>query len=208
MGKIISNYVIVVDKSTVPVGTAEKVYAAISKNASIDFDVVSNPEFLREGVAVDDFMKPDRVVIGTRSERAKKILNDLYINSAPGSDYGYLYQYVSEPGGDTWVEVLKISPAIYSKIHTVTFGSGTSSDIGSGTITIPITDITAVTGLESDNFSVQYSIVNSKPMASSLYSVAVSGSNLVINLQASEYDGTWGAFDAEVSVHLFISVVI
>ena len=79
LGKIISNYVIVVDKSTVPVGTAEKVYAAISKNASIDFDVVSNPEFLREGVAVDDFMKPDRVVIGTRSERAKKILNDLYL---------------------------------------------------------------------------------------------------------------------------------
>ncbi len=79
LGKIISNYVIVVDKSTVPVGTAEKVYTAISKNASIDFDVVSNPEFLREGVAVDDFMKPDRVVIGTRSERAKKILNDLYL---------------------------------------------------------------------------------------------------------------------------------
>ena len=137
-----------------------------------------------------------------------KILNDLYINSAPGSDYGYLYQYVSEPGGDTWVEVLKISPSIYSKNYTVTFASGTSADSGSGTIVIPITDITAVTGLDADNFSIQYSIVNAKPLASSLASVTISSTNLVINLQASEYDGTWGAFDAEVLVHLFISVVI
>ena len=70
---------IIIDKSTVPVGTSEKVHAAIAKNAKADFDVVSNPEFLREGVAVDDFMKPDRVVIGTTSERAKKTLNELYL---------------------------------------------------------------------------------------------------------------------------------
>ena len=79
LGKIISGYVIIIDKSTVPVGTADKVHAAIAKNVKVDFDVVSNPEFLREGVAVDDFMKPDRVVIGTTSERAKKTLNDLYL---------------------------------------------------------------------------------------------------------------------------------
>ncbi len=78
LGKILTDYKVVVDKSTVPVGTAEKVRAAIAKNAKVEFDVVSNPEFLREGVAVDDFMKPDRVVIGTTSERAKKIMNDLY----------------------------------------------------------------------------------------------------------------------------------
>jgi UDPglucose 6-dehydrogenase len=78
LGKIITNYVVVVDKSTVPVGTAEKVHKAISANATVDFDVVSNPEFLREGVAVEDFMKPDRVVIGTSSERAKKLMNELY----------------------------------------------------------------------------------------------------------------------------------
>lgn len=78
LGKILTDYKIIVDKSTVPVGTAEKVHQAIAKNYQGEFDVVSNPEFLREGVAVDDFMKPDRVVIGTHSERAQKLLNDLY----------------------------------------------------------------------------------------------------------------------------------
>lgn len=78
LGKIMKEYKVIVDKSTVPVGTAEKVHAAIAKNATVEFDVVSNPEFLREGVAVEDFMKPDRVVIGTSSERAKKLMNELY----------------------------------------------------------------------------------------------------------------------------------
>lgn len=79
LGKIITDYVIIIDKSTVPVGTAEKVQAAVAKNTTVEFDIVSNPEFLREGVAVDDFMKPDRVVIGTTSEKAKKLLNELYL---------------------------------------------------------------------------------------------------------------------------------
>ena len=79
LGKIISDYVIIIDKSTVPVGTADKVHTAVAKNAKAEFDIVSNPEFLREGVAVDDFMKPDRVIIGTTSEKAKKVLNDLYL---------------------------------------------------------------------------------------------------------------------------------
>jgi UDPglucose 6-dehydrogenase len=78
LGKIISEYKIIIDKSTVPVGTADKVTAAVAKNATVDFDVVSNPEFLREGFAVDDFMKPDRVVIGTRSAKAIKVLKELY----------------------------------------------------------------------------------------------------------------------------------
>ncbi len=78
LGTLISDYVVVVDKSTVPVGTAEKVAAAIAENAKVEFDVVSNPEFLREGVAVEDFMKPDRVVIGCGSERAKKLMTELY----------------------------------------------------------------------------------------------------------------------------------
>ena len=78
LGKILTDYKVIVDKSTVPVGTAEKVHAMIAKNCKGEFDVVSNPEFLREGVAVDDFMKPDRVVIGTRSERARKVMGDLF----------------------------------------------------------------------------------------------------------------------------------
>jgi UDPglucose 6-dehydrogenase len=78
LGKILTEYKVIVDKSTVPVGTAQKVHAAIAQNARVDFDVVSNPEFLREGFAVDDFMKPDRVVIGTSSERAEKMMEQLY----------------------------------------------------------------------------------------------------------------------------------
>jgi UDPglucose 6-dehydrogenase len=78
LGKIIKDYKVIVDKSTVPVGTAEKVRLAIAKNATVDFDVVSNPEFLREGYAVDDFLKPDRVVIGTSSDKAREIMEHLY----------------------------------------------------------------------------------------------------------------------------------
>lgn len=78
IGKLLTDYKIIIDKSTVPVGTAEKVHAAIARNYNGEFDVVSNPEFLREGVAVEDFMKPDRIVIGTTSERAKERLTELY----------------------------------------------------------------------------------------------------------------------------------
>jgi UDPglucose 6-dehydrogenase len=78
LGKIMKDYKVIVDKSTVPVGTSEKVQAALAKNYKGEFDIVSNPEFLREGVAVDDFLKPDRVVVGTISEKAKKIMEELY----------------------------------------------------------------------------------------------------------------------------------
>jgi UDPglucose 6-dehydrogenase len=78
LGKLITDYKVIVDKSTVPVGTADLVNAAIAKNAKTDFAVVSNPEFLREGFAVDDFLKPDRVVIGTSDDRARKVMEKLY----------------------------------------------------------------------------------------------------------------------------------
>jgi UDPglucose 6-dehydrogenase len=78
IGRKITSYKVIVDKSTVPVGTAEKVRAVISENAKSDFDVVSNPEFLREGFAVDDFLKPERIVIGSSSERATELMKKLY----------------------------------------------------------------------------------------------------------------------------------
>lgn len=78
LGKLLTDYKVIVDKSTVPVGTAERVHAAIAANAKVEFAVVSNPEFLREGYAVADFMKPDRVVIGCSDERAAKIMESLY----------------------------------------------------------------------------------------------------------------------------------
>jgi UDPglucose 6-dehydrogenase len=78
LGKLLTGYTVIVDKSTVPVGTAEKVRQAVAEHYAGEFDVISNPEFLREGVAVDDFMKPDRVVIGTRSDRARKVMSELF----------------------------------------------------------------------------------------------------------------------------------
>ncbi|MEO3404050.1 UDP-glucose/GDP-mannose dehydrogenase family protein [Mucilaginibacter sp. CAU 1740] len=78
IAKLITEYKVIVTKSTVPVGTADKVTAVLKANTDVPFAVVSNPEFLREGVAVEDFMKPDRVVIGTMDEKARTIMGDLY----------------------------------------------------------------------------------------------------------------------------------
>lgn len=78
ISKLVTEYKVIVNKSTVPVGTADKVQAVFAANTSVEVDIISNPEFLREGVAVEDFMKPDRVVIGTKSERAIKLMTELY----------------------------------------------------------------------------------------------------------------------------------
>ena len=93
ISKLITEYKVIVNKSTVPVGTADKVAAVFKEHTDIEVDVVSNPEFLREGVAVDDFMKPDRVVIGTRSEKAQKLMGELY---APYVRQGNPIYYMDE----------------------------------------------------------------------------------------------------------------
>ena len=140
------------------------------------------------------------------------LLNDLYINVSPGENYGYMYQYVSQPGGNVWIEILQISPAIYSDNYLATFSAGTGSDVGSASLVIPIANIATVTGtpLTAANFSVQYSIANPNPVASSMQIPALTGlgDNLVVNIEASEFSGgTWQALEGSISVHLFISIV-
>lgn len=83
IGRLITRYSVIVDKSTVPVGTADKVRAAVQeeldkRSVSVDFDVVSNPEFLKEGAAIEDFMKPDRIVVGAESKQAQELMRQLY----------------------------------------------------------------------------------------------------------------------------------
>jgi len=134
-------------------------------------------------------------------------LYDMYINAAPGTNYGYMYQYISEPGGNTWSQVLKISPTLYSKNHTTTFTSGEAS------ITVPIANIVTVSGtpLTASNFNIQYSIESVNPLASSIEvpALAGAGTNLVINFNAvKSVSGTWSNLTGEVKIHLFISLVV
>jgi hypothetical protein len=132
------------------------------------------------------------------------ILNDMYINTAPGENYGYMYQYISQAGANTWVQVLKVSPAIYSSVIAFTSGAGS--------ITIPISNIVTVSGspLTASNFNVQFQIEGANPIASSMEipALAGAGTNLVINFDAVQYSsGTWSNLTGSKTVHLFISIV-
>jgi len=142
LGRLIKDYKIVINKSTVPVGTAEKVREAIAKNATVHFDVISNPEFLREGFAVDDFMKPDRVVIGTKSEKAKKVMSDLY---APFVRQGNPIYFMDERSAEltkyaanaflatkiTFMnEIANLCEKVGANVDAVRIGIGSDSRIG------------------------------------------------------------------------------
>jgi hypothetical protein len=140
------------------------------------------------------------------------LLNDLYINTSPGADYGYLYQYVSQPGANTWIEILELKPTIYSKNFLTTYVNGEALPI-----TIPISDITSLTSLTASNFSVQYSIVNDNPVAASMSIPALvgDGEDLVINFKAVEHRtdvdsgpyGDWAVLEGQVTTHLLITIV-
>lgn len=130
------------------------------------------------------------------------LLNDLYINTSPGSDYGYLYQYIAKPGGNSWVQVLKINPTIFPYTHETTFSSG------DGQIVIPISSITTQTSLSAENFNIQYNISNVKPVSSSISIVEILGTDLVINLKAIEYDAGWSDLNGTVTTYIFISIVL
>lgn len=142
LGRIMKDYKVIVDKSTVPVGTADKVKEAIAKNYKGDFDVVSNPEFLREGVAVDDFMKPDRVVIGCSSQRAEDTMRRLY---APFVRQGNPIIFMDEKSAELTKyaansflamkisfmnEIARVCEKFDADVDKVRLGIGTDSRIG------------------------------------------------------------------------------
>lgn len=142
LGPLLKKYTVIVDKSTVPVGTADKVREAIAQNAQVEFDVVSNPEFLREGVAVDDFMKPERVIIGTRSDKARKVMDQLY---HPFVRQGNPLIYMDERSAELTKyaansflamkisfmnEMANLSEKLSANIDMVRIGIGTDSRIG------------------------------------------------------------------------------
>src|SRR6478609_5152404 len=142
LGPLLKDYTVVVDKSTVPVGTADKVRDRIAANAKVVFDVVSNPEFLREGVAVEDFMKPERVVIGTASQQARKVMETLY---APFVRQGNPLVFMDEKSAEltkyaansflaakiTFMnEIANLCEKLGANVDDVRKGMGTDSRIG------------------------------------------------------------------------------
>lgn len=149
---------------------------------------------------------PNTLMSGTTIFGKQVFLNDLYINTSPGANYGYLYQYISQPGGNSWVEVLRINPTIYSKRFLTTYSDGV------GQIIIPIANIVTASGtpLTSENFSVQYSIAHTNPVSSSMQvpTLAGSGTQLVVNFSAIEFvSGAWQNLDEGVTTHIFITIV-
>ncbi|MFM9839830.1 MAG: UDP-glucose dehydrogenase family protein [Cyclobacteriaceae bacterium] len=142
LGPLLKEYTVVVDKSTVPVGTADKVRAKIALKAKVDFDVVSNPEFLREGVAVEDFMRPERVVIGTNSPAARKVMEALY---APFVRQGNPLVFMDEKSAELTKyaansflatkisfmnEIANLCELVGADVDSVRKGMGTDSRIG------------------------------------------------------------------------------
>lgn len=142
LGPLLEDYTIIVDKSTVPVGTGEKVTKAIEKGAKVDFDVVSNPEFLREGAAVNDFLKPDRVVLGVSSKRAEEVMGELY---APFVRQGHPVIYMDVKSAEltkyaanaflatkiTFMnEIANLSEKLGADVEMVRRGIGTDDRIG------------------------------------------------------------------------------
>lgn len=143
VGKILKSYTVLVNKSTVPVGTAQKVRDEVAKSAKVDFDVVSNPEFLREGFAVTDFMQPDRIVVGTSSERARAVMEEVY---RPFTENGAKLIMMDEASSEMTKyaansflatkisfmnEIANLSEMVGANVDMVREGIGTDSRIGS-----------------------------------------------------------------------------
>ena len=176
-----------------------------------DIAIIAPPDVIEVAVDIGPTgQRGSKVFVGTGDPNTKSFtetiyLNDLYINVSPGTDYSYMYQYISVPGANQWESILKVNPALHARLDTtVDFTSGTS-----GTILIPISSIVTVTGapLVASNFNVQHNVKYTDLVSSSVSNVQVSGSNLAITLKAMKYSGSWQALTAtDVSVYLFISV--
>jgi hypothetical protein len=146
---------------------------------------------------------PNLLMSGSTIFGRPVILNDLYINTSPGPDYAYMYQYISAPGGNTWVEILRLNPTIYGELHLTTYESGT------GEVVIPIENIVTVTGgaLTASNFIIQHSVAHTNPVATSISGQSIVGDNLVLEFEAVEYTGSaWQALDDTVTMHIFINI--
>lgn len=143
VGKVLKGYTVLVNKSTVPVGTAQKVHDEVAKNAKADFDVVSNPEFLREGFAVTDFMQPDRIVVGTSSDRARAVMEEVY---RPFTEEGAKLIMMDEASSEMTKyaansflatkisfmnEIANLSEIVGANVDMVREGIGTDARIGS-----------------------------------------------------------------------------
>lgn len=135
-------------------------------------------------------------------------LNDLYINNATGSEYSYMFQYVSRPSGSTWIEVLKVNPAIYSLVETVNFTSGV------GSIEVDIANITQSSGslLTAEQFSIQFSIGNDEIVSAVITQTEITGvsdDKLTITFKAIKFDGSsWTDLDSEsITIHAIITIV-
>lgn len=180
-----------------------------------DLAIIAPPEIIEVAVDIGPTgQRGSKVFVGSGDPNTQTssgtifgqviLLNDLYINTSPGTDYSYMYQYVSVPGSNQWETVLKINPALHSRLDTTIDFSG-----GTATVIIPISSIVTVTGspLVASNFNVQYSLQHSNVTSSSISNVQVSSSNLTITLKAMEYSGSWQTLTAtNVPVHLFISI--
>ena len=176
-----------------------------------DLAIIAPPDVIEVAVDIGPTgQRGSKVFVGTGDPNTKDFtetiyLNDLYINVSPGTDYSYMYQYISVPGANQWESILKVNPALHARLDTtVDFTAGTS-----GTILVPISSIVTVTGspLTASNFNVQHNIKYSDLVSSSISSLTVSGSNLAITLKAMKYSGSWQTLTAtDVSVYLFISV--
>jgi hypothetical protein len=187
---------------SIPVNTDD--LAIIAPPETIEVAVDIGPTGQRGSKVFVGTGDPNSITVGGTIFSETIYLNDLYINVSPGTDYSYMYQYVSVPGTNQWETILKINPALHARLDTtVDFTSGTA------TVTVPISSIATVSGspFVASDFNIQHNIKYSDLISSSISNVQISGSNLQITIKAMKYSGSWQTLTAtDVSVYLFISV--